>query len=126
MSDTHYWHQKDGSFINVMDMDEIHIKRCFKFLPKNSEWIDIFKKELLRREKEIKIKLNDKNSPVSISIGLSRMPENCGECPFYINSFYEDEDCGWGSGVIHYCPFNCDNWGCLVERPSDCPLKENQ
>lgn len=122
MSDTYYWRQKDGSTIDIRDMDEAHIKRCFKFLPKHSEWFDIFNNELLRRAREIKTKVNDTASPVSVSIGLSRMPENCGECPFYIDTAYYDEDGGWGDGISHYCPFGCGLWGCLVERPADCPL----
>lgn len=121
---THYWRQKDGSEIDIKEMDEIHIKRCFKFLPHDSEWFEIFNNELLRREKEIKTSINDASSPVFVSIGLSRMPENCGECPFYNSTTYCDEDAFFGDGIAHYCPFGCSLWGCLVEKPADCPLIE--
>ena len=119
---TYYWRQKDGSRIDVREMDAAHIKRCFKFLPKHSEWFDIFNEELLRREKEIKTVVNDISLPVFVSIGLSRMPEHCGECPFYNNTACYDEDACFGDGIRRYCPFGCSLWGCLVERPTDCPL----
>lgn len=122
MSVTYYWRQKDGTDIDIRDMDETHIKRCFKFLPKHSEWFRVFNDELLRRKNEIKTHINDTTYPVTVSVGLSRMPENCGECPFYINTAYYDEEGCWGDNIRHYCPFGCGYFGCLVERPSDCPL----
>lgn len=122
MREEHYWRQKDGSLVNIRDMDESHIKNCFKFLPQHSEWIEIFNNELHRREKEITTEVNGVHSLVNISIGLSRMPEHCGECPFYINTYYYDEDAFFGDGIQHYCPFKCSYWGCLVKRPDDCPL----
>lgn len=124
MSDTYYWRLKDGTSIDIRDMEDAHIKRCFKYLPKGSEWFDIFNDELQRRKNEIKTSINEP-SPVSVSIGLSRMPKHCGECPLYINSSYYDEDAFWGDGIVHYCPFGSDSYGCLVERPQNCPLKEN-
>lgn len=122
MSETYYWRQKNGKSIDVRDMEETHIKRCFRFLPKDSEWFDIFNEELERRAKEIKTEVNSNNFPVQVSIGLSRMPVHCGECPFYIDTAYYDEEAFWGDGIQHYCPFGCSHWGCLVERPADCVL----
>ena len=43
-----------------------------------------------------------------IKIILREIPKHCGECPLYDD----------------YCPFGCSLWGCLVERPADCPIQE--
>lgn len=119
----YYWRTKNGQSIRVRDMETVHIKRCLNlFKNTNSDWIDIFQYELNRREKEIKTQLNNPKSPVYISIGLSRMPENCGECPLYLNNEYYDEHPSWGDGVSNWCPFDADYFGCLVERPKNCPL----
>ncbi len=59
-----------------------------------------------------------------IKIILREIPKHCGECPFYEDTVYVDEDCLWGDGISHYCPFGCSHYGCLVERPADCPIQE--
>lgn len=75
---------------------------------------------------KIKAIINDRNAPVSVQIGLSRMPENCGECPFYVKNVRYDEEAFFGDGMVHSCPFGCSHWGCLVTRPNDCPLRKNK
>lgn len=122
-SQDYYWRTKSGQSINIRDMEDIHIKRCINKLKNtNSDWIEIFQNELNRRKNEIKVQLNNNKSPVYVSVGLSRIPKNCGECPLWLNNEYYDEHPTWGDGVSNWCPFNADYFGCLVERPKNCPL----
>ena len=119
------WKSRKGPIL-VSEMSDTYIKRCLERLKPKSEWYEIFHTELEERAKErnrIKTEVNPKNPKVFVTIGLSRLPEHCGQCPFYENSSYYDDEAGWGSGYVHYCPFGCSIWGCLNERPDDCPLQ---
>lgn len=66
---------------------------------------------------------SDKKFRGSITLNFDVIPSNCGECPLYMNNAVYDEDACWGDGVSHWCPFGADHYGCLVERPKDCPIK---
>lgn len=69
------------------------------------------------------MKINDKrNCAGYILLSFDKLPKNCGECQLYKDNSYYDEDAFWGSGVIHYCPYCDDMFGCLVERPKGCPI----
>lgn len=59
-----------------------------------------------------------------IKIILREIPKHCGECPFYEDTVYIDDEPFFGDGVHHYCPFGASHFGCLVERPADCPIQE--
>jgi hypothetical protein len=71
-----------------------------------------------------RVMFNEGNGEGYIKIILRKMPKHCGECPFYENTVYVDDEPFFGSGESHYCPFGCGVWGCLVERPVDCPIQE--
>lgn len=58
----------------------------------------------------------------TITLGFTVIPKNCGECPLYMSNISVDDEPSWGSGISHYCPFGADYYGCLVERPADCPI----
>lgn len=73
-----------------------------------------------------KVMLNNGEGEAYIKIILRKMPSHCGECPLYEENVYVDDEPLWGDGIIHSCPFGASHWGCLVERPLDCPLKENK
>lgn len=74
---------------------------------------------------DIKTSVNSQaKTAATVTISLDRMPEHCGECPLYISTGHFDEDAMWGDHMVYKCPFGCENEGCLVERPEDCPLKE--
>ncbi len=125
--------------VKVSDMSDEHINKCISYLNKklNSalkrerpwcyEWLDIFRTEIKEREKDknrIRFELNPENPKVVLNIGLTRIPKNCTECPFYINNTEYDEDSSFGDGYTHSCPFGCGIWGCAIERPTDCPIQE--
>ena len=59
-----------------------------------------------------------------IKIILREIPKHCGECPFYEDTYYEDDEAWFGDGIRHYCPFGGGTWGCLVERPANCPIQK--
>lgn len=125
MAETHYWRTKSGELIALSEMTTEHIQRCYKYLPDYSQWRDRFDAELLRRERHIDVEVNN-DSPVRVSIGLSRMPKHCGECPLYLNNEHFDEDGFFGDCISRSCPFGASLFGCLVERPKDCPLTESK
>ena len=125
--------------VRVSDMSDEHINKCIAYLDKklNSalkrerpwcyEWLDIFRTEITEREKnknQIHFELNPENPKIVLNIGLTRIPKNCTECPFYINNAEYDEDASFGNGYTYSCPFGCGIWGCAVERPADCPIRE--
>lgn len=58
----------------------------------------------------------------SIVIKFDKVPNSCNECLFYKNTFYVDEEPFFGDGIHHYCPFGASAWGCLIERPENCPI----
>ena len=59
-----------------------------------------------------------------ITIDFSVIPKNCGECPLYMNNSFEyDEEFAFGDGIGNECPFGGNTFGCLVERPENCPIK---
>lgn len=66
--------------------------------------------------------LNDKDGVAEIVLSFNKLPAHCGECPLYIDNAEFDEDAGFGSGIVHSCPFGCETYGCLVKRPPDCPI----
>lgn len=66
---------------------------------------------------------SEKKTKGCITLNFDVIPSNCGECPLYMNNAVYDEDACWGDGVSHWCPFGADHYGCLVERPKDCPIK---
>ena len=122
----HYWRTKTGEDIAVCDMTDEHIKRAMKYAT-GWYWHHIFEEELERREKErnkIETTYEDNLSGPHLTITLSRMPENCFECP--LQASYEEDEPMWGDGVVYYCPFGGENYGCAVERPKGCPLKEGR
>ena len=53
-------------------------------------------------------------------IEFEELPNNCKECPFYIDEY--DEDALWGDGHTPYCVFGASYWGCHIERPNCCPI----
>lgn len=57
-----------------------------------------------------------------IELVFDRMPKHCGECQLYIDSATFDEDAMFGDGIVRSCPFGVDSFGCLVERPHNCPI----
>lgn len=57
-----------------------------------------------------------------IELSFNRMPKHCGECQLYIDSATFDEDAMFGDGIMRSCPFGADRFGCLVERPHNCPI----
>lgn len=59
-----------------------------------------------------------------IKIILREIPKHCGECPFYEENYYTDDEAWFGNGVHHYCPFGGNLFGCLVERPMNCPIQK--
>ena len=69
------------------------------------------------------ISINQGTGEAKITLFVKKMPSHCGECPFYQWNEYIDDEPLWGDGVSHSCPFGCDYFGCLVERPKDCPLQ---
>lgn len=118
----------------MFDMTDKHINACINKLESTygrgynyrQEWIKIFKTELAEREYErnkiaIDIQPNSK-CEASVTIGLSRMPNHCGECPLYESTATFDEDAFFGDGIVRHCPFGASIWGCRVKRPDDCPL----
>ena len=132
------WKSSVGN-IKISNMSESHIQKCIDLLSSKAkttyfgraqwcyDWIDIFETELEEREAErnrIKIELGSSKSNIGINIRLTRMPSNCGECPFYLQNESYDDEAWFGDGITHSCPFGCSTWGCLVERPEDCILTE--
>lgn len=128
------WSSKSGD-IRIADMTDKHIQACINKLSATygrgynyrQEWIAIFRTELSERERErnsIKATISP-TGPVaaSITIGLSKIPKHCGECPFYESNAVFDEDACFGDVIMRSCPFGADHFGCLVERPNNCPLK---
>lgn len=71
------------------------------------------------------ISINRESGEAKVTLYVRKMPAHCGECPFYQWNEYVDDEPMWGDGVSHWCPFGCDHFGCLVERPKDCPLQIN-
>lgn len=65
---------------------------------------------------------NNGKSQAKVELFLNYFPKNCGECTFYLNSQYYDEDSFFGDGEVHFCPFGGDNYGCMIERQKNCPL----
>lgn len=120
------WRTQKGYYIKVGNMTDEHIKNAMKYVTHNSPWYDIFQDELNRREKErreerkIKLSFDDPSKP-HVTLSLSRMPENCFECPLQVE--YEEDEPMWGNGIGHYCPYGGETWGSAVERPEGCPLK---
>lgn len=66
---------------------------------------------------------SEKKTKGSITLNFDVIPNNCGECPLYMDNVYVDDEPMWGDGVSHSCPFGSSYYGCLVERPKDCPIK---
>lgn len=58
----------------------------------------------------------------TITLKFNKVPKHCGECPLYINNAYEEDKSWFGDGITHSCPFGGDTFGCLVERPKNCPI----
>ena len=71
-----------------------------------------------------RIMFGDGRGEGMIKIILREIPKHCGECPFYEDTYYEDDEAWFGDGIRHYCPFGGGTWGCLVERPANCPIQE--
>lgn len=67
-------------------------------------------------------KVNRKKCNGYIILSFDKIPKHCGECQLYQENSFYDEDSGWGSGIRHSCPFGGDVWGCLIERPQNCPI----
>lgn len=65
---------------------------------------------------------SNSQSAGSIVLNFPIIPQHCGECPLYMNNIFVDDEPTWGSGISHSCPFGADYHGCLVERPSGCPI----
>lgn len=71
-----------------------------------------------------RVMLNEGHGEGIIQIILRDIPKHCGECPIYEGTYYEDDEAWFGDGVRHYCPFGASLYGCLVERPADCPIQK--
>lgn len=69
---------------------------------------------------------SDKPSKGTITLNFKVIPNHCGECPLYMSNVYVDDEPMWGSGISHSCPFGSSHYGCLVERPKDCPIKTRE
>lgn len=67
-----------------------------------------------------KYKVNSRaKSEGRITLSFTKVPAHCGECQLYVDTYYYDEFSGRDR---HYCPFGGDMYGCLVERPANCPI----
>ena len=103
-------------------MTEGNIKKAMKYA--NNFWIEVFEEELEKREEEknrIKINYEDNCNKPHLTITLSRMPKTCYECP--LQAEYYDDEAYFGDGIMHYCPYGGDSYGCAKKRPSNCPIK---
>ena len=69
------------------------------------------------------VSINERMGEAKVTLYVKKMPTHCGECPFYQWNEYVDDEPSWGDGISYSCPFGCSHFGCLVERPKDCPLK---
>lgn len=125
------WRTKKGYYLEVAKMSDSHIQNTMKMLAKNNDewhnaWYEIFASELEHREKErekenkITLSFGDTTKP-HVVLSLSRMPNNCFECPIQVE--YEEDEPMWGDGIGHYCPYGGETWGSAVERPKGCPLQ---
>lgn len=84
-----------------------------------------FIKEHMEDSKSVDTKgytINGKSGVAEIVISFDRIPAHCGECRLYIENEYFDEDACFGDGITRSCPFGCQQFGCLVQRPPDCPI----
>ena len=72
-----------------------------------------------------RVYVNQNCGAAKITLYVTKMPSNCGECPFWQWNECVDDEPSWGDGVSHSCPFGCSHFGCLVERPAECPLQIN-
>ena len=67
--------------------------------------------------------INSKSpSKGTITLSFDAIPKHCGECSLYIENMSVDDEPMWGDGIQHFCPFGAKTFGCLVERPDDCPI----
>lgn len=71
------------------------------------------------------VSINERMGEAKVTLYVKNMPTHCGECPFYQWNEYVDDEPSWGNGISYSCPFGCSHFGCLVERPKDCPLQAN-
>lgn len=60
------------------------------------------------------------NPAAEVRIQLSKMPKNCIECPLLIRHTEEDS---FDFGRTMSCPFGCDCYETVQERPCGCPIK---
>lgn len=65
---------------------------------------------------------SEKKTKGSITLNFDVIPNNCGECLLYLENMFVDDEPMWGDGVSHSCPFGAAMYGCLVERPKNCPI----
>ena len=125
------WRTQKGYYLEVAQMSDSHIQNTMKMLARHNdtwhnEWYEIFEEELKHREKErekenkITLSFGDTTKP-HVVLSLSRMPNNCFECPIQVE--YEEDEPMWGDGIGHYCPYGGETWGSAVERPKGCPLQ---
>ena len=63
-----------------------------------------------------------KKEKYKIILEFEALPKNCSECPLYESNFYEEDETWFGDGITHYCPYGGSTWGCVVERPENCPI----
>lgn len=75
-----------------------------------------------KSKREAEYTVNGKSGVAEIVLSFNRIPAHCGECRLYIENAWFDEDGMFGDGITHSCPFGCQTFGCLVERPPDCPI----
>lgn len=66
--------------------------------------------------------LNNKKCKGYILISFDEIPKNCSECQLYLESGEYNEEACFGDNIIHSCPFGGSAWGCLLNRPKDCPI----
>lgn len=59
---------------------------------------------------------------LTITLKFKKLPNNCTECPLYQSNSYEDDEPMFGDGIHNYCPYGGSTYGCVVERPKDCPI----
>ena len=71
------------------------------------------------------VSINERMGEAKVTLYVKKMPAHCGECPFYQWNEYVDDEPLWSDGISYSCPFGCSHFGCLVERPKDCPLQAN-
>ena len=68
------------------------------------------------------LSINNRKCKGYIILSFDEIPKTCGDCQLFKNTYTYDEDAFWGDGISHYCPYGGAIFGCLKERPKNCPI----